>query len=135
MCNPLKLYGDAGLQHGFHAVDRGSNPLGDAKKIQVLAEMQVPFLLLCTRAGYKTLRTKAVVQGPARRWGRMGGAKKSANGAWNEVWVGITVGKLVGRGNLSLCLIQHIALSKETLRLKGYADSTHKHIFIFNLLN
>ena len=31
MCNPLKLYGDVGLCNGFHAVDRGSNPLGDAK--------------------------------------------------------------------------------------------------------
>ena len=30
MCNSLKLYGDVGLCNGFHAVDRGSNPLGDA---------------------------------------------------------------------------------------------------------
>ena len=26
----LNLFGDVGLQTGFHAVDRGSNPLGDA---------------------------------------------------------------------------------------------------------
>ena len=31
MCNPLKLYGDVGLCNGFHAVNSGSNPLGDAK--------------------------------------------------------------------------------------------------------
>ena len=30
MCNPLKLYGDVGLCNGFHAVNSGSNPLGDA---------------------------------------------------------------------------------------------------------
>ncbi len=31
MYNPLKLYGDAGLCNGFHAVNGGSNPPGDAK--------------------------------------------------------------------------------------------------------
>ena len=32
ICNPLKLYGDAGLCNGFHAVNSGSNPLGDANR-------------------------------------------------------------------------------------------------------
>ena len=32
MCNPLKLYGDVGLCNGFHAVNSGSNPLGDANR-------------------------------------------------------------------------------------------------------
>ena len=49
----------------FHAVDRGSNPLGDANTNSGTYRNVGAFFVVVYMDGYKTLRTKAIVLGPA----------------------------------------------------------------------
>ena len=53
MCNPLKLYGDVGLCNGFHAVNSGSNPLGDAKDFKGLYSPFVTEVCWLQSSGYR----------------------------------------------------------------------------------